>query len=448
MFKEILKQLLSRIKSARALEKDGFADQKQAFEYLTEREGLLGEVANALSEIGETVDQEVTALKSQLGEAMKKLAEKPVEIREKTRDDFLTDIGRFVRAATRKNEAEIDALKGSPNTKEKTGDWDSSRSFQFNAEKGKFERTSHASEKALIGTPFGTSGDGTYVINPIYERELIRYALEKSDTMDIVRNIPMAANQISWPTLSRNSGALTWLSATGDAISEVGKPDFGTRVLLTAATLAGYIPWFDEFEDDVQINLSFGQLFSEMFAELYAQEFDNQVLNAATAPFKGIFRMTGVGECLKHYIAGTNPTGIQIDDFRDAPLKIPRADRGNGMWLVSESLVSYLISLRNTVGDFLIQPPMDPTHPGKLCGFPYRECRDIVNISECGSNTPFAWFGDPRRILWHGDRKAIEIRSFMETTESMIYGEQFIRFRKRDAFKVVQPDLSVLLMTR
>ena len=48
----------------------------------------------------------------------------------------------------------------------------------------------------------------------------------------------------------------------------------------------------------------------------------------------------------------------------------------------------------------------------------------------------------------YGDRKAVEIRTFTEMTETAIYGEQLIRFRKRDGFQIVQPDLSVLLMTR
>lgn len=437
--KEILKALLDRINGMRKVESTGFANEKDAAEYLREREAVIAEVVKTISDLNDAYDTELQALKTQLGEAMKTFKEKPV-IRELSKEEMKAELGRFIRAVWRKNAQVIGEAGGLPN-RERSEEWTDERSVMFDKASGRFV------SKTALGSPLGGGTDGQYVMPTQYERELIRYATEWSDMMNFVRTLPMNVNTISWPTLNRYSTALAWLSATGDAISEAGKPSFGARVELSCKTLAGYIPWYDEFEEDVQINVSLGSIFLEMFAEAYAVEFDNQVLNATT-PFKGIFQYTAVGECIRKYVSGGSPTSVTLDDLRAMPYAIPRADRDGGMFILSEDMVSLLISLRNAMGDFLIQPPNSNDRPGRIVGFPYIEAKRAPAIGDITTGEPFVWFGNPKRNLWHGDRKGIEIRTFDQTTESLLHGEQFLRFRKRDAFKVVQPDLSVLLCVR
>jgi hypothetical protein len=52
---------------------------------------------------------------------------------------------------------------------------------------------------------------------------------------------------------------------------------------------------------------------------------------------------------------------------------------------------------------------------------------------------------NPKRIQ-HGDRKGIEIKKFDQTTESMQYGELFLRFRKRDRFLVTRPAGNMVIL--
>ena len=49
---------------------------------------------------------------------------------------------------------------------------------------------------------------------------------------------------------------------------------FLTRVELKAYTLAGYVSWYDEFEEDAYIDI--GKMFMEDMMESYATEFDRQ----------------------------------------------------------------------------------------------------------------------------------------------------------------------------
>ena len=52
---------------------------------------------------------------------------------------------------------------------------------------------------------------------------------------------------------------------------------------------------------------------------------------------------------------------------------------------------------------------------------------------------------NPKKIL-HGNRKGIEIKRFDETTESLEYGELFLRFRKRDGFLVTRANANVVAL--
>jgi hypothetical protein len=66
-------------------------------------------------------------------------------------------------------------------------------------------------------------------------------------------------------------------------------------------------------------------------------------------------------------------------------------------------------------------------------------------MADIGANEPFAVFMNPKRIQ-HGNRKGIEIKKFDGTTESMEYGELFLRFRKRDGFLVTRPKNNIVVL--
>jgi hypothetical protein len=52
---------------------------------------------------------------------------------------------------------------------------------------------------------------------------------------------------------------------------------------------------------------------------------------------------------------------------------------------------------------------------------------------------------NPKRIQ-HGNRKGIEIKKFDQTTESMRYGELFLRFRKRDRFLITRLSGNIVVL--
>ena len=69
----------------------------------------------------------------------------------------------------------------------------------------------------------------------------------------------------------------------------------------------------------------------------------------------------------------------------------------------------------------------------------------MPQIADIGEDQAFAIFMNPKRIQ-HGNRRGIEIKKFDATTESMEYGELFLRFRKRDGFLVTRPKNNIVVL--
>jgi hypothetical protein len=83
--------------------------------------------------------------------------------------------------------------------------------------------------------------------------------------------------------------------------------------------------------------------------------------------------------------------------------------------------------------------------PGKLDLYLYHEVSILPQLADIEANTAFAIFMNPKRIQ-HGNRRGIELKKFDATTESMEYGELFLRFRKRDGFLVTRPKDNILVL--
>jgi len=83
--------------------------------------------------------------------------------------------------------------------------------------------------------------------------------------------------------------------------------------------------------------------------------------------------------------------------------------------------------------------------PRRLDLYPYHEVSILPQIADIKKDEPFAVFMNPKRIQ-HGNRKGIEIKKFDATTESLEYGELFLRFRKRDGFLVTRPKNNILVL--
>jgi HK97 family phage major capsid protein len=427
---ELLKAIKQKIADMKKIELTGFTNTETATAYFQEKEAILEGIVKTLETITIQETGEVEALKStvkSLREEIKGQAKSPKEL---SRRELLYNLGKGIAAAWSGNHKTLAELAFSPNLKSEN--WTNPRDVSW-SEKG------WTVSNAALGEPMGNMAtNDQYLINPIYETEIMTEAAKKSVMMNLVRHRPMVVPSIFLPTRDRGGVQLNWLTAYGQKI-EGSKPKGAERVELKAYTLAGYIPWFDEFEEDVFTDL--GAMFVDEFIETYGQEFDRQCLTADDDPFTGAMACSDITEVA---IKGNTINDLTWKDFRDAVYKVPAEERKDCSWFLNETVLNHIANIEDTTGRPIWRRPTEAM-PGRLDLYPYHEVSILPQIADIGANEIFAIFMNPKRIQ-HGNRRGIELKKFDATTESLEYGELFLRFRKRDGFLVTRPKGNMVVL--
>jgi HK97 family phage major capsid protein len=432
---KLLLAIKQKIADMKKIELTGFTNTETATAYFQEKEAILEGIVKALETVTVQETAEVEALKSTVKALRDEIKGQASSPRELSRRELLHNLGKGIAAAWAGNYKALADLSFSPNLK--ADNWTNPKDVSWN-EKGWMVNKA-AGSGTLLGEPMGNiATNDQYLINPIYETEIMTEAAKKSVMMNLVRHKPMMGPSIFLPTRDRGGVQLHWLTAYGQQIKG-SKPSGAERVELKAYTLAGYIPWYDEFEEDVFVDL--GAMFIDEFIEVYGQEFDRQCLLADNDPFTGAM---SCAEKTEVTIAGSTIDKLTWKDFRDAVYKIPAEERKDCCWFLNETVLNHIANIEDGEGRPIWRGPTEAM-PGKLDLYPYHEVSILPQLSEIEEDTPFALFMNPRRIF-HGNRKGIEIKKFDGTTESMEYGELFLRFRKRDGFLVARPKNNVLVL--
>lgn len=420
---ERIEALRKRLDAVRLAIPDGASSDEQIAKYFSEQEAIIEGVLETLGKMHEASTTEAEGVRDAVKNLRETLRTSSTEMKSLSRRDIEYGIGKALVGAWTNDRRMLGEAKCFPNLRSEK--WSNPKDFTWSADKG-FSFT-----KDALGQPMGDmSTNEQYLINPIYEDTILTDAASKSVMMPLVTTRPMTGPSVFIPEHDRGGVSLKWLTALGQKI-EGSKPEGATRKELKAYTLAGYIPWFDEFEEDVFVDL--GKMFMEEFSDCYAAEFDRQCLVADNDPFTGALACTDV---TAHVFSGADVAKLTYTDFRDAVLKVKAEERKDCRWFLSETVLNHVRNLKDADGNMIWGKPEDKK-PGTIDGYGYYECSALPQLNEVGKNTAFAIFMNPKRII-HGNRKGIEIRRFNSTTEGLEYGENFIRFRKRSGFLVTR----------
>jgi HK97 family phage major capsid protein len=431
---ELLKAIREKLAAMRKFEATGFTDKAKAAEYFQEKEKLLEDMAKALETVAVNQTEEVKSLKEtvkSLREEIKTQAKYPKEL---TQNEFYYKLGRGIAAAHRGNNAILGELGFTPNSGNEN--WTNPKDISWVLGKGWIQ------QRGVTGDPMGDMATSDkFLIHPTYENELIAIAETKSVMMPLVDSTPMTTASVIIPVEEAVDVNLEWLTAYGDEIAEVKQPK-SEKVELKALTCAGYVRFYDEFEEDSFIDL--GKWFVRKFIGSYAREFDKQCLVANNAPFTGAL---ATNRAINVPIIGNTVNDVIWEDFNKAVLRVPAEERKNCCWFLHETVVNHVMNLKDANGNPIVRRPMEKM-PGVIDLYPYHECHVMPQLNEIGANKPFAVFVNPQRIN-HRNRKGIELKRFDGTSESLKFGTQALRFRKRDAFGLVIPkDHMVVLKTK
>jgi HK97 family phage major capsid protein len=450
MWKELLQKafdLLNRGNQLQSISKIG-TDENDLGEYMLEREKFLNDVTKYLTDMPTALEKEF----DQINEELKRMKDNVAVFSQPEKELTKKEVFKAVTRA---------ALYAHFGMRAFSTD-EAKKSIRNIIVSGSFA-TDKAPERQLfitkdaIDTPLDPGGTNAgYTINPIYERELIKYAAEKSDMMPYVRRLPMLAPTHSFPMLSSRSFVMTrtaatssgttWSASSKMADSATG-PTFGARVELQATTLAAYIPWIDEFRDDLQLNESLEALMSECFLEAYAEDFDKNVLTADTDDSDQYDGLLNTDNVLSYVCDSSSIQNVSPHNLRTALQKISRMERDGGYWILNESVLDALAQVRNAVGDYLFWVPPTGDMPGKIAGRPYIEAHMMPDYEEILPGDVFMAYAKPEN-LWVGERAGLEVRQFDATTYALEYQENFTRWRLRNGFKTVKPEAALLLKLR
>jgi hypothetical protein len=195
MGNEQLEAVKKQLAAMKKIELTGFTNTETATAYFQEKELILEGIVKTLETITVQETSEVEALKStvkSLREEIKGQAKSP---RELTRRELLYNLGKGIAAAWSGNHKILADLAFSPNLK--SDNWTNPRDVSW-SEKG------WTVSKAALGEPMGNMATNEqYLINPIYETEIMSEVAKKSVMMSLVRHRPMTGPSIFLPTRDR-----------------------------------------------------------------------------------------------------------------------------------------------------------------------------------------------------------------------------------------------------
>jgi len=429
---ELLKAIRQKLDQMKKIESTGFSDPAKAAEYFKDKEILLEEIAKTLETVTSNQSTQIAALEGTVKSLREELKAQMKYPKEFNRREFLFNLGKGIAAVWEGNQKTIAELGFTPNYKSEN--WTNPNNVSY-GEKG------WKVEKDILGEPMGTGANDSFLINPVYETELMQDAAKKSVMMSLVRHRPMTGPSIFLPMRERGGIRLHWITSYGQKI-QGSKPNGAERVELKAHTLAGWVSWVDDWDKDAFVDL--GQMFVDEFTEVYGQEFDRQCLIADEDPFTGVMACPDASVVR---IAGATINDLTWKDFRDAAYKVSAEERKDCCWFINETILNHVSNIEDTSGRPIWRRPTEAM-PGRLDLYPYYEVSILPQLADIEEDQAFAVFCNPKRIQ-HGNRRGIELKKFDQTTESLEYGELFLRFRKRDGFlATMQKNNSVVLKTR
>ena len=428
---EVILALHKRLESMKSNLPSEAATVEQINKYFLEQQEITEQMLKILGDQDDATTSEILGVKDAIKnfrEAMKKTDTKMEQL---SLRDVEYNLGKALCAAWNKDAETLGQLKFCPNIRAEK--WNNPKDFSWEAGKG------FVPSKAVLGEPIGNlANNDQYLINPIYEETIMQEAAKQSMMMNLVTHRPMSGPSIFIPERDRGGIELKWLTSYGQKI-DATKSNMPTRTELKAYTLAGYVPYFDEFGEDAFADL--GKMFLEDFTEAYGQEFDKQCLIANNEPFTGAINMANAEV---HTIQSPSVNNLTYLDFRAAELKVEPEERKYCKWFLHETVLDHIANIRDDNGNPIWRKPGDAM-PGRIDGYDVVESRLMPQLADIEDDSVVAIFMNPKRII-HGNRKGIEIKRFDETTEGLEYGELFMRFRKRDGFLVTRPAKNMVLL--
>ena len=391
---EVIIALQNRLNNMKANLPSEAATVEQINKYFLEQQEVTEQILKILGDTEDATTSEILGVKDAIKNFREAMKQADSKMEQMSLRDVHYNLGKALCAAWNKDQQTLGELKFTPNIRAEK--WNNPKDFTWETGKG------FVPSKAVLGDPIGNlANNDQYLINPIYEETIMQEAGKQSMMMNLVSHRPMNGPSIFIPERDRGGIELKWLTSYGQKI-DATKSNMPTRTELKAYTLAGYVPFFDEFGEDVFVDL--GRMFLKDFTEAYGQEFDRQCLIADDDPFTGAMN---VDHAESHATSSASINDLSYLDFRAAELKVEPEERKYCKWFMNETVLNHITNIKDDNNNPIWRKPWEGM-PGRLDGYDVIESRLLPQFADIEANTPFAIFMYNKPKIWTKNSKNSE----------------------------------------
>lgn len=295
---------------------------------------------------------------------------------------------------------------------------------------------------------------GGYLVPTPFLAELFVVVEEYGYARRIFTTIPMTSNRLRWNEIGGKPVAAWYGELERIEASDISFGEGGMDV----AKLAGITTLSTEVEEDAAIALL--PVWIRLMGEAIAEKEDSAAfLGDGTKAYGGqvgLFELAGTSV----YTMGAGQTSradFTVEDGIAMKNTLSKARRKNARWVLSESVVTALITLKrnNEANNFILLDPNDPGRLARFLGYPVVDAEGLEDqfFPADGAGKKFAAFGD-FRYSYFGQRRGMTVETSRVAVLNDAQGNvvfnamqqdgQVVKVTERIGIGHVQPDRYVV----
>jgi len=268
-------------------------------------------------------------------------------------------------------------------------------------------------EKAISKMQSDVDSAGGYLVPDEFAPRVLRLINKYGLARQLASIIPMSRAKMLFPTLSSgvtvywgsDMGGQSWTGSGASGIPE-SNPVF-SEASLDTDDMYCLVPIANQLLEDSAVDVA--NLVLTLIAEAVAAEEDRVAfvgdVSGAGDPFNGV-AYSGINLTV---ISGGSYSDLTADNLLDMTDAIDGSD-DNASYLLNRTVLNVVRKLKDTTGNYILQPSITPGEPPTIWGYPYYKTKVMPSVAASVQDKTFVLFGDFRQ-LYFGDRKKMAIAS-------------------------------------
>ena len=363
-------------------------------------ENELKDFRNTVSELRDTVEEQVKPLREKVGEM-------PADVEAKM--DRLTE--RIADLETKKNRreksgGEVDS--GMSDGRKAFTKWLQNKALSDDEVEALNKSAPDIEERKDLS--IGTGGNQSDSLAPAeFVQEIIKDAVEISPFRQVARVRSTTRKEAEFPKLQGRPNA-AFVSETGTRTDDTSTDFGGEDDLVIIPTHEFYVnvPVTRQMlEDSVfDVEAEVREVVATEMSQLQGNKF---LQGTGTGEPQGLLTSGDFSATAATPDTASNDiTDLQAEDIRKLPYRLKQQYRNNASFGVTREALREIMTLEDSQGQFLFQPMLSGDVPSNILGFQFTEMQDLTDGTASTGDVPVT-FGDYNRAYYVLDRLAMEV---------------------------------------